>query len=138
SHTNVAADDKTSKINDVMQSELWQDAPSRRTTLNNIQRSERDLRHSLTEFNHIRHTLAQLELEEAGLASELRWAHIDVQDQVQGILSDLSFNLEAQLATLVNHPEAHKRAHAERLLSQDWLLRDRVQQLGSDAATLRS
>src|SRR5690606_15532695 len=58
------------------------------------------------------------------------------QDQVQGIISDLSFNMDTQLAALVSAADPVTRSRAEQALSSDWLVRDRIQQIGSEAATL--
>ena len=120
----------------VLASPLWPAAPERAETRAGIEAAERDLRQALSGFGRISAQLARHARIDARAGTELRWIHADVQDQVQGILSDLSFNMETQLAALAAGGSAEARAQAEQALSQDWLLRDRVQQIGSDAATL--
>src|SRR5690606_29733765 len=97
---------------------------------------ERSLRGALMSFSRMSTELTRHDRELARLGAELRWIHADVQDQVQGILSDLSFNMDSQLATLVSDLDVQTREAAERMLNRDWLLRDRIQQIGSEAATL--
>lgn len=120
----------------VLRSPVLLVAPERAATRTAIEAAERDLRGALLEFSQISAELARLAEAEARMNIELRWIHTDVQDQVQGILSDLSFNMDTQLATLVSGNDPADRAVAEQSLSQDWLLRDRIQKIGAEAATL--
>jgi len=123
-------------VETVLRSPLLQAAPERSATRSAIAAAEQALRHALTEFSRISAELSRLTEAEARTNLELRWMHADVQDQVQGILSDLSFNLDTQLAALVVETDPMARNAAEQALSNDWLLRDRIQKVGSEAATL--
>lgn len=131
-----AIDNAAQGVEAVLASPVLQAAPERAATRKATGMAERDLRHALTDFNRISADLARHAQAEARAGIELRWTHADVQDQVQGILSDLSFNMDTQLAALVIEADPVTRGAAERALSRDWLLRDRMQQIGSDAATL--
>ena len=131
-----AIDSAAQGVEGVLASALWQAAPERARTRAGIEAAERDLRRALTGFGRISADLARRAQVEARTGADLRWIHADVQDQVQGILSDLSFNMDTQLAALVVNTDPETRAGAEQALSQDWLLRDRVQQIGAEAATL--
>lgn len=91
---------------------------------------------ALLDFSATGEGLARLAQAEAAADSQLRWTHSDVQDQAQGLLRDLSFNMDAQLAVLVGDSDAARRAEAEGVLGRDRQLRDRLQQLAAEAATL--
>ncbi|MBK4216771.1 two-component sensor histidine kinase [Paracoccus caeni] len=131
-----AIDSASQGVEGVLASPLWLAASERAQTRAGIEAAEQDLRHALTGFGRISTDLTRHAQAEARTGANLRWIHADVQDQVQGILSDLSFNMDTQLAALVVNTDPDTRAGAEQALSQDWLLRDRVQQIGSEAATL--
>lgn len=98
--------------------------------------AETALRSALVSFGETGAALTALAAAEARADSELRWTHGDVQDQAQALLQDLSFNMEAQLSVLVADTNPGRRAGAEALLSMDRPLRDRIQRLASEAATL--
>lgn len=134
--TRRAIDSASEGVEAVLAAPLWLAASERAETRAGIEAAERDLRRALTGFGRIGAELTRHAQVEAGTGADLRWIHADVQDQVQGMLSDLSFNMDTQLAALVVNTDARTRAGAEQALSQDWLLRDRVQQIGSEAATL--
>ena len=131
-----AIDTAARGVEAVLGSPLLQAAPERSATRTAIAAAERELRHALTDFSRISAQLSRHAQAEARTGVELRWVHADVQDQVQGILSDLSFNMDTQLAALVVDTDPVTRAAAEQALSHDWLLRDRIQKIGSEAATL--
>lgn len=98
--------------------------------------AETALRAALVSFGETGAALTTLAAAEARADSELRWTHGDVQDQAQALLQDLSFNMEAQLSVLVADSNPGHRAAAEALLSMDRPLRDRIQRIASEAATL--
>lgn len=98
--------------------------------------AEMALRSALVSFGETGAALTALASAEARADSELRWTHGDVQDQAQALLQDLSFNMEAQLSVLAADNDPGRRAGAEALLSMDRPLRDRMQRLASEAATL--
>lgn len=98
--------------------------------------AEAQLRAALLSFVETSAALTELAAAEARADSELRWTHGDVQDQAQALLQDLSFNMEAQLSVLVSDPDPGRRAGAEALLGLDRPLRDRLQRLATEAATL--
>ena len=131
-----AIDSAGAGVERVLASPLLQAAPERAATRAGIEAAERDLRRALGDFGRIGAALARHARTEAQMGIELRWVHADIQDQVQGILSDLSFNMDTQLAALAGEDEPLARAAAEQSLSRDWLLRDRMQQIGSESATL--
>ena len=131
-----AMDNAAQAVETVLASPVLQALPERVATHETLVTTEQALRRALMSFSRISTELARHDQELARLGAELRWVHADVQDQVQGILSDLSFNMDTQLAALVGGLDAQTREAAERMLSRDWLLRDRIQQIGSEAATL--
>lgn len=135
-HMQEGLDKAARSIEAVLNSPVLQAAPERVATHEAIGAIEQELRHALTSFSRHSADLARHAQAEARTGVELRWLHADVQDQVQGILSDLSFNMDTQLVTLVKGGDPVTRSAAERALSRDWLLRDRIQQIGSEAATL--
>lgn len=120
----------------VLGSALLAATPERAATRLGIEAAGRDLSLALLGFN--RHSSDLGRLAGAGLLddSDLRWTHSDVQDQAQGLLRDLSFNMDARLSVLVSDGDAASRAAAERALTQDRRLRDQLQQTGAEAATL--
>lgn len=126
-----AIDSASQGVEGILASPLWLAAPERAETRAGIEAAEHDLRRALTGFGRISTNLTRRARLDARIGADLRWIHADVQDQVQGILSDLSFNMDTQLAALVVNTDPDTRAGAEHALSQDWLLRDRVQQIGS-------
>lgn len=131
-----AIDNASRGVEAVLASTLLQAAPERAATRREISRAERSLHAALTEFSRLSNDLAFHAQAEARAGVELRWIHADIQDQVQGILSDLSFNMDTQLATLVAKSDPQAHAVAQQGLTDDWLLRDRIQKIGSEAATL--
>ena len=131
-----AIEHATEGVEAVLASPVLQVAPERNATRAALEVAERDLRHALTDFGRISVDLSRHAQSEAQADIELRWVHADVQDQVQGILSDLSFNMDTQLTALVSEAAPVVRREAEQALTRDWLLRDRIQQIGSEAATL--
>lgn len=131
-----AVETASATVGEVLASPVWTAAPERERTREKIEAATGALQQALRDFIAISARLDQMAQAEARAGTELRWVHADVQDQVQGILSDLSFNLDTQLAVMIASPVLGPRSEAEQSLSEGWLLRDRVQQLGSEAATL--
>lgn len=131
-----AIDKATQGVQAVLASPVLQAAPGRAATRVATSAAEGDLRDALNHFSRISADLARHARKEAQAGIDLRWIHADVQDQVQGILSDLSFNMDTQLAALVVESDPAVRRAAEQALSRDWVPRDRVQQIGAEAATL--
>ncbi|SNR67808.1 HAMP domain-containing protein [Paracoccus sediminis] len=133
---NRAIENASSTVAGVLASPVWSAEPGREATRGKLEAATHDLQRALKDFLRISARLDRRAQTEARAGTELRWVHADIQDQVQGILTDLSFNLDTQLAVLMAGSSIGPRSDAEQALSQDWLLRDRVQQLGSEAATL--
>lgn len=133
---NRAIENASSTVAGVLASPVWSAEPGREATRRKLEAATHDLQRALKDFLRISAQLGRRAQTEARAGTELRWVHADIQDQVQGILSDLSFNLDTQLAVLMTGTDAGSQAEGEEVLSRDWLLRDRVQQLGSEAATL--
>lgn len=133
---NRAIESASSTVAGVLASPVWSAEPGREATRGKLEAATHDLQRALKDFLRLSAQLDRRMQAEARAGTELRWVHADIQDQVQGILSDLSFNLDTRLAVLMAGASVGSRSEAEEALSQDWLLRDRVQQLGSEAATL--
>ena len=133
---NRAIESASSTVAGVLASPVWSAEPGREATRGKLEAATHDLQRALKDFLRLSGQLDRRAQAEARAGTELRWVHADIQDQVQGILSDLSFNLDTRLAVLMAGASVGSRSEAEEALSQDWLLRDRVQQLGSEAATL--
>lgn len=133
---NQAIENASSTVAGVLASPVWSAEPGREATQGKLEAATHDLQRALKDFLRLSAQLDRRAQTEARAGTELRWVHADIQDQVQGILSDLSFNLDTRLAMLMAGASVRSRSEAEEALSQDWLLRDRVQQLGSEAATL--
>lgn len=133
---NRAIENASSTVAGVLASPVWSAEPGREATRGKLEAATHDLQRALKDFLRLSAQLDRRAQTEARAGTELRWVHADIQDQVQGILSDLSFNLDTRLAVLMAGASVGSRSEAEEALSQDWLLRDRVQQLGSEAATL--
>ncbi|MDQ1902220.1 ATP-binding protein [Paracoccus sp. WLY502] len=133
---NQAIENASSTVAGVLASPVWSAEPGREATQGKLEAATHDLQRALKDFLRLSAQLDRRAQTEARAGTELRWVHADIQDQVQGILSDLSFNLDTRLAVLMAGASVGSRSEAEEALSQDWLLRDRVQQLGSEAATL--
>src|SRR5690606_41374614 len=64
------------------------------------------------------------------------WLHADVQDLVAALLQDLSFEMDARLSLLRQSRGVDQGRLAEGALLRDQQLRDRLQRLASEAATL--
>ncbi len=133
---NQAIENASSTVAGVLASPVWSAEPGREAIRGKLEAATHDLQRALKDFLRLSAQLDRRAQTEARAGTELRWVHADIQDQVQGILSDLSFNLDTRLAVLMAGASVGSRSEAEEALSQDWLLRDRVQQLGSEAATL--
>lgn len=133
---NRAIENASSTVAGVLASPVWWAETERGATRKKLEADTLDLQRALKDFLRLSAQLDRRAQDEARAGTDLRWVHADIQDQVQGILSDLSFNLDTQLAALMAGAGLASRSEAEAALSQDWLLRDRVQQLGSEAATL--
>lgn len=133
---NQAIENASSTVAGVLASPVWSAELGREATQGKLEAATHDLQRALKDFLRLSAQLDRRAQTEARAGTELRWVHADIQDQVQGILSDLSFNLDTRLAVLMAGASVGSRSEAEEALSQDWLLRDRVQQLGSEAATL--
>ena len=131
-----AIENASSTVAGVLASPVWSSEPGRAATRERLEAATDDLQRALKDFLRISAQLDRKAQAEVRAGTELRWVHADIQDQVQGILSDLSFNLDTRLAGLIAGAGAGSQSEAEEALSRDWLLRDRVQQLGSEAATL--
>lgn len=96
-------DHASAAVEAVLGSPIWLAASERYATRSSIETAEENLRRALTEFGRLSAELDKIRQMEARTDADLRWAHADVQDQVQGMLSDLSFNMDTQLAMLVGN-----------------------------------
>lgn len=98
--------------------------------------AEADLRAALVDVIETGAAFAALAADEAEAESQLRWTHTDVQDQAQALLMDLSFNIDEGFAVLSHDPGGERRAAAEEAVKRERLLRDRLQRLAAETATL--
>ncbi len=67
---------------------------------------------------------------------QLRWTQVDLQDQAAALLDDLSFNMDSSLQQVLAETDPATRIRSEAVLVADRQLRDRLQRLGADSATL--
>src|SRR5690625_2825427 len=98
--------------------------------------AEQLLRKALLDFRTTRRELEQLDRRLQASDQELRWLHADVQDLVAALLQDLSFEMDARLSLLRQSRGLDQGRLAEGALLRDQQLRDRLQRLASEAATL--
>lgn len=98
--------------------------------------AEQLLRKALLDFRTTRRELEQLDRRLQASDQELRWLHADVQDLVAALLQDLSFEMDARLSLLRQSRGVDQGRLAEGALLRDQQLRDRLQRLASEAATL--
>src|SRR5690625_2908586 len=122
----------TRKISSLLADPALSELPGRR----NLTIAEEALHQALAAFRDTRRRLEQLDRHLQANDQELRWAHADVQDLTAALLQDLSFDMDARLSVLVESRNPGQRALAEQELLQDQQLRDRLQRLASEAATL--
>lgn len=99
-----------------------------------LRAAEADLRLALAGFQGVTARLDALVLDLQRADEQLRWTHGDVQDQAAAILDDLSFNMESELSLLLADTGQHGTAGT--ILNLDRQLRDRLQRLSAEAATL--
>ena len=101
-----------------------------------LSEAEATLRRALADVIETGRAFAALATEEAEAESQLRWTHADVQDQAQALLLDLSFNIDEGFAVLSRDPSGERRTAAEEAVKRERLLRDRLQRLAAETATL--
>lgn len=101
-----------------------------------LKRAEARLRDSLAAFGAVAAELGRLEATLQRADDQLRWTQGDVQDQAGALLDDLSFNMDSELGALLTDTDAARRAAAAAMLQGDRQLRDRLQRLTTEAATL--
>lgn len=98
--------------------------------------AEADLRTALARVLALGTDSAALDRRLQDADEQLRWTQVDLQDQSTALLDDLSFNLDSSLRQLLGETDPAARTLAEATLAADRQLRDRLQRLGSDSATL--
>lgn len=98
--------------------------------------AEADLRAALGDVIATGAAFAALASDEAEAERQLRWTHADVQDQAQALLLDLSFNIDEGFAVLLRDPSGERRIAAEEAVKRERQLRDRLQRLAAETATL--
>lgn len=98
--------------------------------------AEADLRDVLVRIVALASESATLDRRLQDADEQLRWTQVDLQDQSTALLDDLSFNLDSSLRQVIGETDPAIRALAETTLVVDRQLRDRLQKLGSDSATL--
>lgn len=98
--------------------------------------SEAGLRSALAEVIQLAGQTGALTIRLQEADEQLRWTQVDLQDQASALLEDLSFNMDSSLRQVLASADADARAQAEALLVADRQLRDRLQQLATDSATL--
>lgn len=101
-----------------------------------LARAEADLRTALARVLVLTSDGVALDHRLQDIDEQLRWTQVDLQDQVAALLDDLSFNMDSSLQQVLAETDLASRARAEADLVADRQLRDRLQRLGADSATL--
>lgn len=101
-----------------------------------LAQSEAKLRASLSQVIMLSTQSQALALELQNVDENLRWTQVDLQDQATAMLDDLSFNMDSSLRQVLSEPDVVARDLAEARLIEDRDLRDRLQRLAADSATL--
>lgn len=101
-----------------------------------LARAEADLRAALARVQALSADSAALDRRLRDADEQLRWTQVDLQDQSAALLDDLSFNLDSGLRQVLGETDPAARAAAEAMLGADRQLRDRLERLGGDSATL--
>jgi C4-dicarboxylate-specific signal transduction histidine kinase len=98
--------------------------------------AEAELRTALTGVLALSANGAALDLRLQDADEQLRWTQVDLQDQAAALLDDLSFNMDSSLQQILAESRPTLRARSEAMLVADRQLRDRLQRLSADSATL--
>lgn len=98
--------------------------------------ADAQVRVALDAFIDVADQMALLERKSQAVDQDLRWIHVDVQDQVGALLQDLSFDMDAQLSVLVDDADPDLRKEAKQSLMRDQQMRNRLQRIATEAATL--
>ncbi|WP_294221733.1 ATP-binding protein [uncultured Shimia sp.] len=98
--------------------------------------------HVTDELSHIQALQTAISRAEHQMGTQLnalRWLNADVQDEVDPLLSDFSFNISLAMSSIVNSADASFRARQATLIEEEARQRDTVRRLGdgtANAATL--
>ncbi len=85
--------------------------------------------------------LAGLDQRRAGLSlmntrvDQLRLLNVDIQDEIDPLLSDYAFNIEIATENLSQRADSDERLRLARRIIQERALRDRIAMIGSEAST---
>lgn len=72
----------------------------------------------------------------AGRLDALRWLNVDIQDEIDPLLSDYDFNIRAKMLEIEDARDGPRREQLLRQIAIERGLRDEVLQLGIDAGTV--
>ncbi len=98
--------------------------------------AEAELRSALTKVALLSAEGAALDRRLQDADEQVRWTQVDLQDQAAALLDDLSFNMDSSLQQILAEDRADTRLRSETMLVADRQLRDRLQRLSADSATL--
>ncbi|SMP35750.1 ATP-binding protein [Shimia sagamensis] len=93
----------------------------------------------LGQIQALQTAISQAEHQMGTQLNALRWLNADVQDEVDPLLSDFSFNIALAMSSIVNSADANFRARQATLIEEEARQRDTVRRLGdgtANAATL--
>ncbi|MDB6180869.1 ATP-binding protein [Paracoccus fistulariae] len=74
--------------------------------------------------------------EMAGRLDALRWLNVDIQDEIDPLLSDYDFNIRAKMLEIEDAQDGPSRELLLQQIAAERVLRDEVLQLGTDAGTV--
>ncbi|MFY0662885.1 MAG: hypothetical protein JXR15_20520 [Shimia sp.] len=95
--------------------------------------------HVTDELGHIQAlqtAISQAERQMGTQLNALRWLNADVQDEVDPLLSDFSFNIALAMSSIVNSADANFRARQAVLIEGEARQRDTVRRLGDGTANV--
>ncbi len=72
----------------------------------------------------------------AGRLDALRWLNVDIQDEIDPLLSDYDFNIRAKMLEIEDAQDGPKREQLLQQIGVERSLRDELLQLGIDAGTV--
>lgn len=95
-----------------------------------------DVSAKLEEILAIDEKRSQLSAQLAAKMVDLRWLNVDIQDEVEPLLSDFAFNIEIATENLTKSQHLTFRQEQAGRIERERNNRDTIRQIGSEAATL--
>lgn len=115
------------------------DAITKTTETNDAAEVVGHVTEELSKIQTLQTAISQAERQMGTQLSALRWLNADVQDEVDPLLSDFSFNISLAMSSIVSSADANFRARQATLIEEEARQRDTVRRLGdgtANAATL--